>query len=320
MSGLIHDVGKAFSAVWDFIKPIVKVVAIAAAVYFTAGVALSYFAPTAAFAASLPGFAAGGTLDLGVGAGAEAGTGIFSEAAANLGLGQGLATGALADGATSADLAATGFSASTIDAAGGAAGAAGAAGTPAIADAAGYTDTFASGAGAGGNAAAAGAGAVPGTTGGAAAGTSSLTDKLLLASVGTQTLSGLLAPSPASIQAAKNGFYGSFYGMGSGGNTSPAPNLSVNPGIANPGSSSTVSPATQIPGINIPGQNATTATGQPGGGANAQTTMQSAQAANLIPSISYSGQPLPGSTPDFAVQGSTPLTQPKLINTPGTAG
>ena len=56
----------------------------------------------------------------------------------------------------------------------------------------------------------------------------------------------------------------------------------------------------------------------PTGGANAQTTQQSAQQAQLIPNVSYSGQPLPGTAPDFAVQGSTPLSQPKLIPTPTT--
>src|ERR1700733_13016317 len=90
MSGVLNSIGKVFSKVWDFIKPIAKVVLIAAAVYFTAGVALSYFPATAAFAASMPGFAAGGTLGLGVGEGAVAGTGVFSEAAANIGLGSGL--------------------------------------------------------------------------------------------------------------------------------------------------------------------------------------------------------------------------------------
>ena len=164
------------------------------AIYFTAGVALSYFPATAAFAAGMPGFAAGGTLGLGVGEGAVAGTGVFSEAAASIGLGGGLAEGSLEAGTTVAQLAGAGYSAAEVPM--------------------GYT-TLADGTVVQGGTAAAGASSAPtalvsntpyanGTLNGvtpppptapivhqaAAQAGSSLTEKLLLASMGAQTLSG----------------------------------------------------------------------------------------------------------------------------------
>jgi hypothetical protein len=69
MSKLVKGVKKVFKKVNNFqkkvrgvIKKRWKLIVIAAAVYFTAGVALSYFPSTAAFASSMPGFGTGGVL------------------------------------------------------------------------------------------------------------------------------------------------------------------------------------------------------------------------------------------------------------------
>lgn len=204
MSGVVHKVKKVFKKVWDFAKPIVKVVAIAAAVYFTAGVALSYFGPTSAFAAAMPGFAGA----------AGAGTGIFSQAAAAIGLGGGLAQGAAA-------------AAGSAGAAGAAAGAAGAAGSAASLGG----DTLLEGLAGGATAAPAAATAAGAAGAGAGAATAakaamSLTDKLLLASTATSAISGLTSPTPKEIEAAKNSFYGSYYGMDKDGKTA-APTTAV---------------------------------------------------------------------------------------------
>jgi hypothetical protein len=328
MSGVLHSIGKVFSKVWDFIRPVAEIVVAAAAVYFTAGLALSAFPATAGFAAALPGFAAGGTIGGGIGAGAVAGAGVFSDLASTIGVGGGLTAGAAADAsaAVATDAAAAGALSSTAAEAGGAAAAT--ADLPAAA-VAGAADT--------------GAAAAPSLAGGlssaditssiaanyvaptfatgdsllAGLGKMGLADKLLLASTATNTISGLTAPSPKDVQAAKNGFYGSFYGTnadGSGGGAVTTPKITPNdPSTGAPAapSSATASPQMLIPQVNIAGQ------AQPGSAApataNANSTQQSALQANLIPSIPYSGQPLAGTAPDFAVQGSTPLVQPKLI-------
>jgi len=60
MSGLIKGIGKVFKKIGKFIKKNWKYIAMAVAVYFTAGIALSYFGATAGFAAAMPGFGAGG--------------------------------------------------------------------------------------------------------------------------------------------------------------------------------------------------------------------------------------------------------------------
>lgn len=60
MSKLVKGVKKVFKKIGRFIKKHWKKIVLAVAIYFTAGVALSYFAPTAGFAASMPGFGAGG--------------------------------------------------------------------------------------------------------------------------------------------------------------------------------------------------------------------------------------------------------------------
>lgn len=60
MSGLVKKVKKVFKKVTKFVKKYWKEIVIATAVYFTAGVALSYFESTAAFASSMPGFGEAG--------------------------------------------------------------------------------------------------------------------------------------------------------------------------------------------------------------------------------------------------------------------
>lgn len=61
MSGLVKGVKKVFKKAVKFVKKYWKAIAIAVAVYFTAGVALSYFGSTAGFATTyMPGFQAGG--------------------------------------------------------------------------------------------------------------------------------------------------------------------------------------------------------------------------------------------------------------------
>jgi hypothetical protein len=60
MSGLVKGVGKVFKKVGKVIKRRWKLIVIAIAVYFTAGIALSYFGSTAAFSTAMPGFGVGG--------------------------------------------------------------------------------------------------------------------------------------------------------------------------------------------------------------------------------------------------------------------
>ena len=60
MSGLVKNIRKVVKKVTGFVKKYWKPILTAVAVYFTAGVALSYFGSTAAFAANLPGFGTAG--------------------------------------------------------------------------------------------------------------------------------------------------------------------------------------------------------------------------------------------------------------------
>lgn len=302
MSGVLHSVGKVFSKVWDFIRPIVEVIAIAVAIYFTAGLALSAFPATAGFAAALPGFAS---------ASGVAGAGIFSSVATSIGLGGGLAAGAAAD--TAAAAAAAG-AAGAVGA--GAAGAAGAGAGTVASIAAPTAEAAAAGVApvAGADLAAAGATGAAGAAG-ATAGTVaahvglSLTDKLLLASVGTNLVGGLTAPTPKDIAAARAKFYGSFYGTDESGKQTGAPNLAFpNPGGAGTGS--------QMPGVTIPGQVTTALPAVPTGApapATAQTGNVQAGQQKLIPNIPYTGQPNPGAPRDFAVTGTTAPIGPRLI-------
>lgn len=239
MSGVVKGVKKLFKKVVSFVKKLIKPILIAAAVYFTAGLALSAFPATAGFAASLPGFAGGGILGTGIGAGATAGTGLFSKAASAIGLGSlgssgGLVGGALASGTSTAALGAAGIKGTAI-----LAGATKAAGAGLIS---GLPSGLAT-ALAAGTPGVAGAGTVlaggiqgPGMYAVGQAAKMSIGEKLLLASTGMQAVGALLAPSPAE----QKRWVGAFYGMdrkGGGG--------AIVPGLPD----STQAPAAQQPGI-----------------------------------------------------------------------
>lgn len=227
MSGVILSIKKVFKAVVKFVKKIAKPLLIAAAVYFTAGLALSAFPATAGFAASMPGFAGGGLLG-----GGAAGTGIFTKIAAKLGLSTlgkagGLVGGALAKGTTAAALSQAGIASSAITAGtakataaglikGGAAEAVGTVTTaggivaPATANDIGWTGAAASGAGGAAGGAATQAAAKAGM---------SLTEKLLLAQAGTKVVGAFLAPTDDQIAEAQKKWRGAFYGMEADGST-----------------------------------------------------------------------------------------------------
>ena len=248
MSGAFKTVKKAFKKVGKFIKKIVKPVAIAVAAYFTAGVALSFIPATSAFAASLPGFAGGGVLGTGIGAGATAGTGIFSSAANIIGLGGGLAKGAAAIAAPTAAAATPGIAAVQSMGAANVAGAASAVG---------------------GGATATGAGVIGKTA--AAIGGMSVTDKLLLAKVGTDVAGALFGPTPEDDYAAQAEeaakFRGAFYGMEAGGQP-------------------------QALGIEAPALFEPGATSPPQGSAGAGTAPLAASQQPPVPSMASSTDPL----------------------------
>lgn len=223
MSGVAKGIKKVFKKVGKVLKKIIKPLAIAVAVYFTAGIALAAMPATAGFAASMPGFAGGGFLGTGIGASAAAGgtvtagTGIFSTAAQAIGLGGGLA-GATAEAAGTA--LASGM---------GVAEAAQLYGTAAVTTA--QTSSIMGSVGSSmgmSGAAVAGAAGMPTAAGsmGTAAGMS-LADKLLLTKVGTDVAGALFGPSEKeiaemeAIEASK--FRGSFYGMDASGGTAPPP-------------------------------------------------------------------------------------------------
>lgn len=269
MSGVFKAIGKVFSAVVGVIKKIWKPVLIAAAVYFTAGLALSAMPATSAFAASMPGFAGGGFLGLGVGAGSVAGTGVFTHLAASLGMatlgsGGGLVGGALASGTTAAELGAAGISGSAI-----AGGATAAVNSGAISAAA----LPAEGAGAATVGAGGAVSAVAPAVGTAAAtaGKMTLAEKFLLASTASNVLGGLTAPSPRDIAEAQKTWVGAFYGVGPGGggaapagpvsgldkntqpliplssDASPAPASGMTPAAPAPLPGTTIAPKNKIP-------------------------------------------------------------------------
>lgn len=298
MSGVFKAIDKVFSKVWDFIRPVVEVVAIAAAVYFTAGVALSAFPSTAAFAAALPGFASTGGV---------AGEGVFSSLADSIGMGGGLASGAATDavaasGAASAG-AATAFGADIPTAAAADAGAAGGAAAGGAGGGLAATPLAAAGDVAGTAGTGVGASAATAAAGSTATGLAStaFTNKLLLASVGANLIGGLTAPSPTDIAAAKAGFYGSYYGMDSNGSSAPAPNLQVGP-QQEPSNTATAGNTMPMPGVNVP---ATTPTVQAAPG------FTGVQTPKLIP-VNPAGAIAPPNQPS-AVAGTTPLATPKLI-------
>lgn len=217
MSGVVKGIKKIFRKVVEVVKKIAVPLAIAIAAYFTAGVALSFFGPTAGFAASMPGFAGGGFIGTGLGAGATAGTGIFSQAAGALGLGSGLAQGALAKGtelaaveaAVGTKAAMAGMAANTL---------------PAGAVTGGATTSMAAGGGVAVTGGTTAASSLPGMGSAVATAGMSLTDKVLLTKIGTDVAGALFGPSAKeiaemeAIESAK--FRGAFYGMEADG---PAP-------------------------------------------------------------------------------------------------
>jgi hypothetical protein len=206
MSGLVKSVKKVFKKVTKFVKKYWKVIAIAAAVYFTAGVALSYFGSTAGFASAMPGFGSGGMLSkaavwmgfkgsAGVASGLSTTSGLWAgSAAAKMGT-----TLAASNAALGAPVAVTG----TKVAAGG---------------------TIAQAQAASAATAAAGAGAA-GSTVAAATGTDAVIKamstayKLQAASTLISTASGLLAPSEDEINKKQHARqYGNAFGVGRDGN------------------------------------------------------------------------------------------------------
>lgn len=239
MSGVVKGIKKVFKAVGKVIKKVIKPLLIVAAVYFTAGLALSAFPATAGFAASLPGFAGGGTLGLGIGAGKVAGTGIFTKVAAKIGLGTlgkagGLVGGALSKGTSAALLGAnvgtTALVAGTAKAT--ASGAIGAT-TGAAAGVAGGGKAITA-LGAEGAASAAGAGVAKAATAGSAVTSSaaattgmSLTEKLLLAQMGTKTIGAFLAPTDDEVATAQKKWRGAFYGADASDKSAGAPQAPI---------------------------------------------------------------------------------------------
>lgn len=242
MSGVIKTVKKVFKAVVKVIKKVLKPLLIAAMVYFTAGLALSAMPATASFAAAMPGFAGGGLLGAGIGAGATAGTGIFTHLASTLGLSTlgsagGLVGGALAHGTSVAALTSAGVSASAVAAGAAEAGTAGLISGQAAAVAGNTANALVAGSGAAGGAGtgsalaggAGGAGAAAPTTMLGKLGASikglSLSEKLILAQGGAKVVGAFIAPSQDEIADAQKKWRGAFYGVnadGSGGGV-PAP-------------------------------------------------------------------------------------------------
>jgi len=177
MSGVVKGVKKVFKKVAKVVKKIAKPLLIAAAVYFTAGVALSAFSATAGMAAAMPGFGAGG---------------LFSKAAVAIGF----------KGAAGSGIAATAAASSASAAAAGAAAAGnfGAYGSIMSGGAAAGSGTVAAGTGALSSGALAASTAGAGTAAAAGAkgffaGMSSF-EKVMMLKMGVDTAAGLLAKKP----------------------------------------------------------------------------------------------------------------------------
>lgn len=125
MSKLWKGVKKVFKKVTKFVKKHWKTIVIAAAVYFTAGIALGAMPATASFSAAMPGFGAGeifANAAVSLGFTGAAGSGIAGTVAANAAAAAGTAgsvvagsgglinlpaTGAVANAATGSQIAAT---------------------------------------------------------------------------------------------------------------------------------------------------------------------------------------------------------------------
>jgi hypothetical protein len=190
--GLFKKLKKVFRKVAGGVRSVLKKVAkplmIAAAIYFTAGLALSAFPATSAFAAAMPGFG-GIASTAGAGApGALAGTGL-----------SGVTVAANAAATLPASIAAASTAAGTAVGAG-----------ISTTAAQGLFTKMAVKFGLSGVAQGSGIAGAVGKTGMA------LSDKLLLASTVSNTISGLTGPSEKDIIAAQRKFHGSFYGMGGG--------------------------------------------------------------------------------------------------------
>lgn len=227
MSGLVKAVKKVFKKAVKFVKKYWKVIVIAAAIYFTAGVALSYFGSTAGFASAMPGFGTGGIFSkAAVAIGFQGSAGVASGLSMTSGAWAGAAgaaygttltaaeVAALQSGAATAGLTASGQHTLTYATAEGAAAGSGS-GAGLVAEGA-----AAGGAGAGG----AGAGGA-----GAGAGATSTTDALVKAmttatklQVGTtliKTAAGLLSPSEEDLIEKKHELeWGQAFGVDRSGN------------------------------------------------------------------------------------------------------
>lgn len=120
MSGVVKGVKKVFKTVGKIVKKVWKPLVIAAAVYFTAGAALSYFGAAGAGAATTAGAAGAGAAAGGaaagsvasmVGAGGAAATGVVTSTAA------GVAAGSAAASSVAATMAGSGVAAGAFTAA-----------------------------------------------------------------------------------------------------------------------------------------------------------------------------------------------------------
>lgn len=220
MSGIVKGIKKAFKSVGKFIKKHWKTILIAAAVVFTAGVALAYFAPAAMAASGVAGFGSAGIFTSTAAALGSSGAAavMTGTAATTTAAGAGVATAALGTGVTAAEGASLAGYAAATGAGGAAAGAAAGVGvwSPqvlAAASAAGVTPAAAAAALGGGSHVA------------AAAGLSSF-EKIMAAQMIVNTASGLVAkkdPYPIQKQ------YGTYDRKGNG----PGMALRFNPQTGN---------------------------------------------------------------------------------------
>ena len=190
VSKLFKGVKKTFKKVTKFVKKRWKLIVIAAAIYFTAGIALAAMPSTAAFSAAMPGFGVGGMFSnaaVALGATGAAGSGIAGTVAANA------AGSALMAGATMAG------PASTVAAPGAIVGTTSGAVTTAGLGAAPVATTVAAGAG---NTA-------------ATVGAMSGLEKVALASTVFQGVGGLLSDSEDDVnRKAHNRKFGQSFGVG----------------------------------------------------------------------------------------------------------
>jgi len=194
MSGLVNSVKKVFKKATNFVKKYWKPILAAVAIYFTAGVALSYFGSTAGFASSLPGFGTGGLFSkaaVWMGFNGTAGSGLFNTAVAAGKIAPAIATTANTTGVLAADT--------------GAIGAGGSSGGLFVNPVTGEAGAKASAsmlAGGGGAAAGGGGGALVAQQATQSATESALVKaletqtKLSMVKMGIDTVSGLLAPDP----------------------------------------------------------------------------------------------------------------------------